>query len=154
VFAPGDYAGTDPSKATEYVYAYQAVLPSTGSRGLSTVSISLVEEGLATATGWESEAVTGGIEPIFSLVTGPAAAVDTYFVPQVVPNGYSTVFFYTSPSGPTFAPASVLGGGYSDQQMAPSPAPEPSTAVGLLSMAGAGLVAYAWRKRRSSRSCF
>lgn len=146
VFGPGDYMGTDPSGGTQYVYAYQAIVPNSSSHPLTAVSVGLLQGGLVTATDWEPVAETGGVEPLFSLASD--SGVVTYFGIPVLPDDFSTVFLYTSPVEPTFAAVSALAGGYSDQQLAPSPVPEPSTSV-LLTVGSLVLLACARRRRRT-----
>jgi hypothetical protein len=143
VFEPGDYLGTDPSGGTEYLYAYQAIVPGASSQALTAVSVGLLQGGSVTATDWEPAAEAGGIEPLFSVVS--ESSVVTYFGIEVSPDDFSTVFLYTSPAEPTFAAASALAGGYSDQQLAPSPVPEPATAA-LLCVAALGLLGYVCRR--------
>lgn len=146
VFEPGNYpddlvGGDDPSDGTEYVYAYQAFNES-ASEPLTTVSVGLLDfSEAANAMGDPLHDLTGGVNPLSSLVQ--ETSVLTLFIPQILADDFSSVFLFTSPFGPTYMPASVLNGGLSDQQMAPSPIPEPAT-LGLLAL---GAMAVVIRRR-------
>ncbi len=139
VFAPGVYPddginGDDPSNGTEYVYAYQA-FGLAGSVPMSTVTIGLLEPfGANNAMADPAHVMTGGVLPMFSIVL-PNSVVTDFSFPPVVAGGYSSVFLFTSPVPPTWVGGSVVGGGWGDLQMVPSPLPEPST-LGLLAVAG------------------
>ena len=134
VFEPGIYPndgvnGNDPSNGTEYVYAYQAYV--LGSVSLTSTTVGLLPgSGAGNAMADPLHVQTGGIEPLFSSVG--SSSVLTAFNPVVGGGDYSSVYLFTSPNPPTWVSASVVGGGLSDQQLAPSPIPEPGS-LALLS---------------------
>jgi hypothetical protein len=132
VFAPSVYPLTgDPSDGDQYVYAYQAFNIS-AAQGLTAVTIGLLEDsGAGNMAADATYAALGGVMPtMFSL--HDSSAVFRFLAPQVPAGGHSTVFLFTSPNPPTYAAASVSGGGYSDQLIAPSPIPEPTTCLPLV----------------------
>jgi hypothetical protein len=148
VYAPGDYPddgvnGQDPSDGAEYVYAYQAYNVSS-SASLTTVTVGLTDGALANnPMGDPLHVEVGGAAPTFSVVQ-PTSVLSNFSTPPVGPGDFSSVFLYTSPYEPTFFATSVIGGGIADQQLAPSPLPEPSC-LGLLIV---GLAAATGRRRR------
>ena len=144
VFMPGIYPddgvnGDDPSDGTEYVYAYQAFNVSPGAP-LSTVSIGLLEDnGAGNAMADLLHEQLGGVEP--SLIDCYSASIVYRFSsPVIMPDQYSTVVLFTSPNSPTWGPASVQYGGYTDQQTVPTPIPEPAAGL-LLGLVGLAAIA-------------
>lgn len=135
VYAPGDYPSTDPSSGSDYVYAYQAFV-ATGSEDLYTFSVGLIDSLFVNTTGDDATyGAAAGIGPDLISVT-PGSVV---YELEVLADENSTVLLFTSDFAPTMQPASVLSGGFQDQQAVPSPLPEPST-VALLGVAGLGLL--------------
>jgi hypothetical protein len=138
VFAPGDFTGNSPFKGTEYIYAYQVF--DTGNTSVTSFSVGLLtDHGAHDITADPAYAMTGGVAPApgayllsnsaIAYFTNPALAAGT---------GYSQVVLFASPNGPTYASASVGAPGISDQNMAPTPTPEPAS-LALLSILGFGL---------------
>lgn len=147
VFAPGNYPddgvnGNDPSDGSEYVYAYQAFNVSS-SEPLTSITVGLAEDSGAGNAGWDPlHEMVGGVNPLVSNILSTSFV--TTWVPQILAGQFSSVFLFTSPNPPTFAPTSVQNGGHVDQQMAPSPLPEPGT-LGFFGLAS--LIAF--RRRRT-----
>ena len=137
VFEPGRYpddgvTGDDPSDGTEYVYAYQAFVSPDSTHPLTAVSIGLADgHGVSGPTvGDPLHEQTGGIDVFMSALL-PNSVVTLFgdgdpAHPPVWPGEYSVVFVYTSPNPPTWASAVATGAGFTNQQLVPSPIPEPT----------------------------
>ena len=140
VFMPGTYPddgvnGNDPSNGAEYVYAYQAYVLGGTSLTSTTVGL-LLGSGAGNAMADPLHVQTGGVEPLLSSVG--SSSVLTVFNPIVNGGEYSTVYLFTSPNPPTYVSGSVVGGGLGDQQLVPSPIPEPGS-LALLGLVALGL---------------
>jgi hypothetical protein len=148
VFAPGAYAGVDPSGGSEYVYAYQV----RNLIDLNSVEISTLTVGILPLTGAHNlnvdstYALLGGLTP--STVSMSSSSARWFFGADTIDAGeWSEVLLFTSPNGPRWLSGSVADGGLSDRQAMPSPTPEPMT-LALLTLGGAALVGSAARRRR------
>jgi hypothetical protein len=129
VFAPGQYP--DGQLNSEYVYAYQAFSLATSTRGLATVSIGLEPNSGAHNEGEDpTYGEPGGIS-IDEALGSPTSILFEFF-PDLNAGENSTVMLFTSPYPPVLGPGSIQSGGLSDQQLVPTPAPEPTAALLLL----------------------
>jgi hypothetical protein len=145
VFAPGHYAGQDPSAGADYVYAYQ-LFNTSQARNIDTFSVGLNPgSGARNATSDPLYGVLSGVAPD-DIELGIDDVVADLLAPPVAPGGHSEVILFTSPFQPDFANASILSGGTNAMTIVPSPAPEP-TSVTLAALGGIGLLS-----RRRSRS--
>ncbi len=128
VYAPGNFAGDaltpDPSGGTEYVYAYQ-VFP-TGTDPVTFMTVGLVTgNGAHNATQYTLYGGAGGI-PATAWTVQSSSAAAAFLIPELTSPSFSQVMVFTSPNPPTFTFASVGDGGQSDQQILPTPIPEPA----------------------------
>ncbi len=164
VYAPGQFdlsfPGEDPSHGTQYVYRYQLY---DSSSPTSTDSIRKLSVGLVGVTDAANcqYVNTGplyagdGVAPTFQvgLIGAPPTSAVWAFKSSALldPGQHSEMLIFTSPYGPTWAPATVLAPSSSNwwQGELPSPVPEPATLVGLLT---AGLMFVAYRSLRRKKS--
>ena len=138
VYKPGTYVGV-AVPTNEYVYAYQVFQLSSSNLTWATVGI-LEGSDAANAQTDAGYGVSGGKTPFLTYLSGNSFV--TLFNPQLAVGQHSVVLLFTSPNGPTTTDASVADSGKSDQQLAPTPLPEPAT----LMLLGLGLAAI--RRRR------
>jgi hypothetical protein len=148
VFAPGQFGlsyggAADPSGGAHYVYAYQVHNTAPGAVGDR--SISMMTVGL---DGNESPAgigfvLAGGLAPSSAsfIPAGPphTSAGWSFTGALLAPTMTSEILIFTSPHGPEFDTASLLGG-INNTQMLPSPVPEPTSVV-LFILGAAALLA-------------
>ena len=138
VYAPGQYAGVDPSGGTEYVYAYQVFNTSEpGVEEISKLSIGISLLSGAHNIQFDSSAgapgLPGGIDPSNIRLSGSSARWN-FDDNTIFYGGYSTVLLFTSAAGPRWASGSIQDGGLADTRTMPSPSlltevPEPMTLV-------------------------
>jgi len=153
VYAPGNYPGTDPSSGHEFVYAYQIFALGDATLPLSTLTVGVAYDsststnvsGGHNATYDPAYPDNTGAHPIVESLTPSSSSFLSLFAPGISPGGHSAILLFTSPNPPTFTSASVQNGGVSDQELLPSPIPEPGTLA--LAGIGAGLVLV--RRRRA-----
>ena len=172
VYAPGDFgtsavlglpAGDDPSGGIEWVYAYQIDNDVGGEKGVLALSIDLppgVITNIFTNVSHTSTTPAGGLDPnafeFIPIAVDPPTNVKWSFtvVGNLLNLGLqSDILLFTSPFGPTFRNAAMAGTTASgaplagDENLLPSPIPEPSTLV-LLALAAVLLAAGNLRRRR------
>jgi hypothetical protein len=154
VYAPGDFSGSaalgnpaDPSGGLHYVYAYQAFNNvEGGNRPVSQFSVGFLDlapEGDGNDDAEFPENI-GFVDGFSSPDLDPVSSFSPDSNPQTIkeaagwgfqngglqPAGdNSDILIYTSPFGPEWDRASILGGGLSNFQPLPSPVPEPTTFV-------------------------
>ena len=134
VFAPAkfnlSYPGMDPSGGANYVYAYQLHNQVAGTASISTFSVGL-SGGNETPSGI-GFVPAGGAAPTSTtfIPGGPpfTSAGFSYTGALLAPGATSQILIFTSPYGPDFDNASLMGGINKTEQL-PSPVPEPSTLV-------------------------
>jgi hypothetical protein len=154
VYAPGQFnltfgPGADPSNGARFVYAYQ--IHNTGSiltdRDPAYLSVGFDLSDIQQDIGFLSSSV--GLSPSASafipIANPPSTSATWDFNPAISddtgPNtGWSKIVYFTSALPPEFDDASVQGGGLASQKRLPSPVPEPTTMMGLVSIGAALLM--------------
>jgi hypothetical protein len=155
VYAPGTFnttfgAGADPSNGAHFVYAYQVFntgatneqLPDFLSVGFNGNQNPANIQFLPNAFG------NFGIDPtnVTFVPAGPPFTSATWSRTQWLPSTTaSEILLFTSPNGPGNFNSSVKAGPLVDEQLMPSPIPEPGTISALAVAAGAMLA----RRRRT-----
>ena len=149
VFAPSkfnlSYPGMDPSGGANYVYAYQLHNQVAGTASITTFSVGL-SGGNETPSGI-GFVPAGGAAPTSTtfIPAGPpfTSAGFSYTGAFLAPGATSQILIFTSPYGPEFDNASLMGGINKTEQL-PSPVPEPASYVLL----GLGVLALLVQRRR------
>jgi hypothetical protein len=156
VYAPGTFnttfgAGADPSNGTQFVYAYQMFntgaaneqLPNFLSVGFNGNQNPANIEFLPNAFG------NFGIDPttVTFVPAGPPFTSATWSRNLWLPAASaSEIVLFTSPNGPGNFNSSVKAGPLVDEQLMPSPIPEPGTLTALAAGAAATLLSRRRRK--------
>jgi hypothetical protein len=139
---------TDPSAASNYVYAYQIFSSSVSTDAITGFSVGL--------DGDESPVFNGilgsGVLSSTHYFSGSPATSSVWFfqMPNRITTGTnSSILYFTSPNGPETDLASVkaAAGPYTWTGTLPSPVPEPSTLLGLAVFAGLFPVARFVRRK-------
>lgn len=157
VYAPGTFNGSavlgapaDPSGGTDYVYAYEMINSGTQlQRTIGELSVGFDGNTAAHNLGVLAGVPAAGISPSsssFIPVSAPFASATWIYNTELTSGQSSVVLLFTSPNAPHFYNASVLGGGLGNQQLLPSPVPEPGTLMML-----SGIALFALQSARPSR---
>jgi len=131
VFAPGQYAGSDISGGSDYIYAYQIFSDSASNVAVDFFSVD-VSAGSINAVGADTTyGVLGGVNPL--AFNFPQSAGYMFIYSALQPGQHSSVMLFSSDYAPTMGFGTVSGGGLSGMGALPTILiPEPATMALLI----------------------
>jgi hypothetical protein len=132
VFAPGQYAGSDTSGGTDYIYAYQIFSDSSSTVAVDFFSVGIISGSSINTVYTDSTYGTlGGVNPF--AFNFPQSAGYIFTPAALNPGQYSTVLLFSSDYAPTMGFGTVSSGGLGGMCALPTPAvPEPMTIALLI----------------------
>jgi hypothetical protein len=131
VFAPGQYAGSDISGGSDYIYAYQIFSDSASNVAVDFFSVD-VSAGSINAVGADTTyGVLAGVNPL--AFNFPQSAGYMFIYSALQPGQHSSVMLFSSDYAPTMGFGTVSGGGLSGMGALPTILiPEPATMALLI----------------------
>jgi hypothetical protein len=155
VYAPGQFnlsfSGEDPSGDAQYVYAYQLFNSDTSAASIREFTVGLDGDESPANIGAVASSLGNATNSAYFAGSLPTSAVWSYVDNKLSPGSNSKILIFTSPYGPEWDSATLLGTkgsvGQAPGDGLPSPVPEPAAVLGLASIGCLFVLARLFRRK-------